>query len=91
VAFLVISNLATFSWTSLRLRRNVRLGAILAVALLGGALINATWETLTASALFYLLLIPFSVASYGRVKRQRAATASHRPGTGEPSPVEPTA
>jgi CDP-diacylglycerol--serine O-phosphatidyltransferase len=91
VAFLVISNLATFSWTSLRLRRSVRLGAILAVALLGGALINATWETLTASALFYLLLIPFSVASYSRVKRQRAAAASRRPGTAEPSPEVPTA
>jgi CDP-diacylglycerol--serine O-phosphatidyltransferase len=91
VAFLVISNLATFSWTSLRLRRNVRLGAILAVALLGGALINATWETLTASALLYLLLIPFSVASYARVKRQRVASASRMPASGEPSPPEPTA
>jgi CDP-diacylglycerol--serine O-phosphatidyltransferase len=83
VAFLAISNLATFSWTSLRLRRHVRIWAILVVALLGGALINATWETLTASALFYLLLIPFSVASYSRVRRQRGA-GSHKLAPAEP-------
>ena len=33
VAFLMISNLATFSWGSLRLRSHVRLGAIVVIAL----------------------------------------------------------
>lgn len=73
VAFLVISSIATFSWGSLRLRRHVRLEAIVVIALTGAALITAPWETLSVVAGIYLLLIPFSVWSYARVKRQRAA------------------
>jgi CDP-diacylglycerol--serine O-phosphatidyltransferase len=85
VAFLSISSLATFTWTSFRLRRNVRLEAIFVIAIVGGALFSAPWETLTASALLYILLIPFSAASYVRVRRQRAAaTASHVPAPAEP-------
>jgi CDP-diacylglycerol---serine O-phosphatidyltransferase len=73
VAFLTISSIATFSWGSLRLRRHVRLEAIVVIALTGAALITAPWETLSVVAMIYLLLIPFSMASYARVKRQRAA------------------
>jgi CDP-diacylglycerol--serine O-phosphatidyltransferase len=78
VAFLAISSLPTFSWTSFRLRRNVRLEAIFVVALVGGALFSAPWETLSAAALLYLVLIPFSAASYARVRR-RASAALQRP------------
>lgn len=76
VAFLMISNLATFSWTALRVRRGIRLGALVAVALTVGALISAPWPTLSLLAALYLLAIPFSVRSYARVKRQRAAASS---------------
>jgi len=76
IAFLAISSLATFSWGSLRLRRNVRFEAIAILALLGGALVSAPWETLSVVALLYLASIPFSVASYARVRRRRAASAS---------------
>jgi CDP-diacylglycerol--serine O-phosphatidyltransferase len=79
VAFLAISNLATFSWTSFRLRRNVRLEAIVVIALVGGALFTAPWETLTVAAVLYALTIPFSVLSYAKVKRQRAAGGWRRP------------
>ena len=75
VAFLVISSIATFSWGSLRLRRNVRLEAIVVIALIGAAVFSAPWETLSLAGAVYLLLIPFSVASYARVKRQRAGAA----------------
>ena len=47
----MISNLATFSWGSLRLRRHVRLEAIVVIALVGGALFSAPWETLSVVAL----------------------------------------
>ncbi len=79
IAFLMISNLATFSWGSLRLRRGVRLRVILLVALVGGALVTAPLETLSVISLAYLLAIPFSIASYARVKRQRAAAARREP------------
>ena len=51
VAFLMISSLATFSWGSLRLRRSVRLEAIVVVALVGGALFTAPWQTLSVDRL----------------------------------------
>jgi len=73
IAFLAISNVATFSWGSLRLRRNIRLEAIVIIALLGAAVASATWETLSFVALVYLGLIPLSVMSYARVRQQRAA------------------
>jgi CDP-diacylglycerol--serine O-phosphatidyltransferase len=79
VAFLMISNVATFSWTSLRLRSHVRLGAILVVALVGAALFSAPWPTLSVAATLYFLLIPFSVASYAKVRRQRGASAAPAP------------
>lgn len=74
IAFLVISSLATYSWTSFRLRRRVRLEAIVFIAIVGGALLTAPWETLSVLALLYLAAIPFSILSYGRVKAQRAGT-----------------
>jgi CDP-diacylglycerol--serine O-phosphatidyltransferase len=79
VAFLMISNVATFSWSSLRLRRNIRLEALAGFALLAAALITAPWTTLTAVCAAYLIAIPFSIRSYARVKRQRAEESSARP------------
>ncbi len=73
IAFLMISNTATFSWSSLRLRKNIRLEAIAVIALLGVALINNPWIMLTVISIGYLVLIPFSIRSYAKVKRQRAA------------------
>ena len=75
VAFLMVSNLATFSWGSLRLRSHVRFGAIVVIALIGAALLSAPWETLGVTALLYATSIPFSIAAYGRVKKQRRAAA----------------
>jgi CDP-diacylglycerol--serine O-phosphatidyltransferase len=87
IAFLMISNLATFSWGSLRLRRGVRLWAILLVALVGAALITAPLETLSVISILYILAIPFSIASYARVKRQRAVAArGSQPAAAEPAP-----
>ena len=73
VAVLMVSNLATWSWTSLRLRRTVRFEAILIVVAIGAAAVSAPWHTATGLCLLYLLAMPFSVASYARVKRLRAA------------------
>jgi len=73
VALLMISSVATYSWSSLRIRRSSRLLAIAGVGLLGAALVTAPWVTLLAVALLYLAMVPFSVAAYARVKRRRAA------------------
>ena len=78
VAFLMISNIATFSWGSLRLRRHVRFGALVVIALIGGALLSAPWPTLSVAAVLYAGLIPFSIMSYARIKRLRAAGSASR-------------
>jgi len=75
VAFLMISNLATFSWGSLRLRSHVRLWALAVIAIVFAALLTAPWHTLSAAALLYAATIPFSILAYGKVRRRRAAAA----------------
>jgi CDP-diacylglycerol---serine O-phosphatidyltransferase len=79
VALLMISSLATFSWGSIRLRSGVRLGALLIIALVGGALLSDPWPTLSIVTLVYALLIPLSIYSYSRIKRQRTAARTAAP------------
>lgn len=74
VALLMVSNLATFSWNSLKLRRNIRFEAIIIVVAIAAALVSAPWHALTAICVAYLLTMPFSARAYAKVKRQRAAT-----------------
>ena len=75
VAVLMISNIATFSWGSLRLRPSWRLFALAGVGLVVVALITEPWLTLLAVSIIYVTLIPFSIAAYARVKRRRAGQA----------------
>lgn len=81
IAVLMISNVATFSWTSLRLRSHVRLWALGVIAVVGGALFSAPWPTLSLAAMLYAALIPASVYAYGKVKRSRRAAAAAAPAT----------
>jgi CDP-diacylglycerol--serine O-phosphatidyltransferase len=76
IALLMISSIPTYSWSSLRIRSGWRLFALAGVALLGAALIRAPWITLLIVCAVYLLMIPFSLASYARVKRRRASVAA---------------
>lgn len=82
IATLMVSSLATYSWGSFRLRRHMRFEALAGVVLLGAALVSAPWHTLSAVTSLYLLSIPFSIASYARIKRPRA--------TSMPEPTLPT-
>jgi CDP-diacylglycerol--serine O-phosphatidyltransferase len=77
IALLMISSVPTFSWASIRIRSSWRLFALLGVALLGAALLTEPWFTLLAVSALYLAALPFSIASYGRVKRRRAAELRH--------------
>jgi CDP-diacylglycerol--serine O-phosphatidyltransferase len=75
IALLMISNLPTYSWASLRVRSGWRLFVLAGVALLGAALIRAPWHTLLGVAALYFALIPVSLASYARVRRRRGNAA----------------
>lgn len=74
VAALMISSLPTYSWSSIRVRREWRLFALAGVAVLGAALLTAPWMTLLAISALYLVMIPVALASYARVKRRRATS-----------------
>lgn len=73
VAMLMISNVATYSWGSIRLRRTIRLEAILLLALVGTALFAEPLWTLIVVSMSYVATIPFSIRSYAKVKQRRAA------------------
>ncbi|MES2492003.1 MAG: phosphatidylcholine/phosphatidylserine synthase [Pseudomonadota bacterium] len=76
IAFLMISNVATMSWTSLRPRKSIRLELLAVFALVGAALLSEPWLTLVGICLVYLALIPYGIWSYARIKRQRALRAA---------------
>jgi CDP-diacylglycerol--serine O-phosphatidyltransferase len=75
IATLMISSLPTYSWASIRIRREWRLFALAGIALFGAALLTAPWHTLLALAAIYLVMIPVAFASYARVKQRRAGAA----------------
>lgn len=73
IAVLMISNMATFSWNSMRARRSIRLEVIFVFGLVFAALLVEPWWTLAAICLFYLSLLPFSLLRYRRIRQQRAS------------------
>jgi CDP-diacylglycerol--serine O-phosphatidyltransferase len=77
IAVLMISNVATLSWTSIRPSRNVRLEAIGLVGLLFAALLTEPWWTLIVISVAYLLLMPYGMLRYSRVRRLRAKGDAH--------------
>ena len=76
IALLMISNLATLSWTSIRPRRHIRLEAIALAGLVFAALLTEPWWTLAGISIVYLALMPLAIVRYGRIKRQRAPAAT---------------
>lgn len=75
IAALMISNVATYSWSSIRIRSSYRIFALAGLGLLAAALITNPWLTLLVICAGYLALIPFSIMSYMRVRRRRASRA----------------
>lgn len=75
IAFLLISNVATLSWTSLRPRKSIRLELLALLGLVGAALLTEPWLTLVGLCVAYLLALPYGIWSYAKIKRQRAMRA----------------
>jgi CDP-diacylglycerol--serine O-phosphatidyltransferase len=75
VAFLMISNIATYSWGALRLRKTVRLEAIALAGLLAALLMTSPWLTLLAISVIYVALIPFGMISYARVRQSKLSAS----------------
>jgi CDP-diacylglycerol--serine O-phosphatidyltransferase len=71
IAFLMISNVATLSWSSMRPRRSIRLEVIAVVGIMLAALLTEPWWTLVAICALYIALVPLGIVRYARVKRLR--------------------
>ncbi len=90
IAVLMISNMATLSWASLRPRRSIRLGLIAFVGLAFAALLMEPWWTFSAISIVYLALMPYGLIKYGRIKQRRrqelaAATVTPAPQAADPA------
>ena len=85
MAFLMISNIATMSWKSIRPRRSIRLEAIALVGLVFAALLTEPFWTLAGICVVYLALMPFGIAKYAKVRRLRADELESQP----PMPAAP--
>ncbi|MEL7444484.1 MAG: phosphatidylcholine/phosphatidylserine synthase [Pseudomonadota bacterium] len=75
IAILMISNIATLSWASIRPRRGIRLGLIVILALAFAVALIKPWWVLIVVSVGYLVLMPYGLLKYGRIKRRRAAEA----------------
>ena len=71
IALLMISNLATLSWMSLRPRRSIRIWVLALVGLLFASLLLEPWWTLSAICVVYLALLPVGAIRYAKIRRSR--------------------
>lgn len=70
IAFLMISNVATLSWASIRPRRQIRLELLALAGLLFVGLVLEPWWVLLGISASYLALLPYGLWRYAKVKRQ---------------------
>lgn len=69
ICILMVSNFPTYSWKALRIRRAVRLVALLAVGIFVALLTTFPWITLTFCSAGYLLSLPISWRHMNRIRR----------------------
>jgi CDP-diacylglycerol--serine O-phosphatidyltransferase len=70
MALLMVSEAPTFSFKKWKLEARYMLPFMAAVALVLAGIAGAPWMTLTIASVVYLVLIPFSVRSYAKLKAE---------------------
>lgn len=73
IAFLMISSLPTLSWSRVRPPRHLRIGLLAGIGILMAALLTEPWFTLAGLTVGYLVLVPYGVARYMRIRRRGTA------------------
>lgn len=71
IAFLMISNVATLSWASIRPRRQIRLELIAVAGIVFAGLILEPWWVLAGISIGYLALMPYGLWKYSRIMQQQ--------------------
>ena len=77
-AALMLSSVATFGWSSLRLRPSWRFPLLGLIGLYAAALISDPWLTMAGTTMIYLLMIPAAVIAFARVRRSFRQRAEPR-------------
>lgn len=72
-SFLLVSTLPVWSFKNFKVPSAYILPMLIGTGLYAGFLITEPWGALAGSGLFYLLMLPFSRASYWRLRRQAEA------------------
>lgn len=88
-AFLMVSNLPTYSWKSMNIRPEYRLFVLVFVALFIGALLTVPFATLSLISIAYAVTIPMSIRAYGRIRRRGAAAPALSEGEDGPAVAAP--
>jgi len=89
IAFLMISNLPTLSWSRVRPPSHLRIGLLALIGILMAALLTEPWMTLAGITLFYLALLPYGVWSYLRIRRRGSEALERSTPVGAIAPVPP--
>lgn len=90
IAWLMISRIPTFSIKKIRINRRLAPLLMVAVGLLVVGASKEPWLTAAGITAAYLLTIPLSIVTAGRLKRKMAAAQQSRSGApGLGAPVEP--
>lgn len=87
IAFLMISNVPTLSWSRIRPPGYLRIGLLALIGILMAALLTEPWLTLVGLTLGYLALIPYGIFRYLRVRRR--GSSAYPPGSGSIEPAPP--
>nr|WP_231638938.1 CDP-diacylglycerol--serine O-phosphatidyltransferase [Aurantiacibacter marinus] len=73
IAVLMISNIATLSWNSIRPSSDLRIAAIAGIAMIVAGLLSEPWWTLAGICIVYLAMMPLGLMRYAKVKTARRA------------------
>jgi CDP-diacylglycerol--serine O-phosphatidyltransferase len=76
MGLLMISSVATMSWSKLKPRRSMRIEVLFVFGLVAAGLIAEPWWTLIGICAVYLIMLPVGMIAYARTKRQRGAAAA---------------
>ncbi len=79
VGALLVSRVPTYSFKNLRIPHRSALFVMLGVALIAALVVVAPWSTLTLITVVYVVLMPFGLRSFRRLKREAAGYQASPP------------
>ena len=82
VAGLLVSTLPTWSFKNFKIPREAVLPLLLGAAAYAALLVTEPWAAIAAAGLIYVSLLPFSIRSYQRLKREAEEMRLPEPASG---------